>query len=148
MTNGECGSQIPQFSKTRWIKQIITIYNLENTMKLVGGFVCEFYHWNDKGLFWFSQRTLRNCSRSCKRWWSKHHLSSPPAPAQPCYLHHSFLPLSKSNQKKKKKQTNKQNPIKLGARFCKFNTLKKRKKNNKDPIWVLGMEAWETDWLN
>ena len=51
-------------------------------------------------------------------------------------------------KKKKKKQTNKQNPIKLGARFCKFNTLKKRKKNNEDPIWVLGMEAWETDWLN
>ena len=51
------------------------------------------------------------------------------------------------NQTKKKKK-NKQNPIKLGARFCKFNTLKKRKKNNEDPIWVLGMEAWEIDWLN
>ena len=27
-----------------------------------------------------------------------------------------------------------QNPIKLGAKFCKFNTLKKRKENNEDPI--------------
>ena len=34
------------------------------------------------------------------------------------------------NQTKKKKQ----NSINLGAKFCKFNTLKKRKKNNEDPI--------------
>ena len=37
-------------------------------------------------------------------------------------------------KKKKKKKTNKQNPIKLGAKFCKFNTLKKRKKNYENPI--------------
>ena len=43
LTNGKHRSRIPQFSKTRWTKQIITIYNLENTKKLVGGFVCEFF---------------------------------------------------------------------------------------------------------
>ena len=43
VTNGKRGSRIPQFSKTRWTKQIITIYNLENATKLVGGFACEFF---------------------------------------------------------------------------------------------------------
>ena len=121
VTNGKRGSRIPQFSKTRWTKQIITIYNLENATKLVGGFVCEFFTIEMERLFWLSWRTLRNASRSCKRRWPKRRLSSPPAvvPAQPCYLHHSFLPLSESNKK---------NPIKLGAKFCKFNTLKKRKR--------------------
>ena len=43
VTNGKRGSRIPQLSKTRWTIQIITIYNLENTTKLVGGFVSEFF---------------------------------------------------------------------------------------------------------
>ena len=144
VTNGKRGSQFPQFSKTRWI-------NLTNNNNIQFGkynevdwWICMwilvfffffFYHRNDERLFWLSWRILRNASRSCKRRWPKRRLSSPPAavPAQPCYLH-PFLPLSESNKTKHK------NPIKLGAKFCKFNTLKEKKKNNEDPIRVLGME--------